>query len=62
MANAIVDPKDPDYCPTCGGECVADCAPVCPDCDSDLEPMPGDERPQAPRVYCVECDREAAGV
>ena len=21
--NAIVDPRDPDYCETCGGECVA---------------------------------------
>jgi hypothetical protein len=27
MANAIVDPNDPDYCETCGGECVAGCEP-----------------------------------
>ena len=26
MSNAILDPNDPDYCATCGGECVADCA------------------------------------
>jgi len=25
MANSIIDPKDPDYCETCGGECVAGC-------------------------------------
>jgi hypothetical protein len=22
MSNSIVDPTDPDYCETCGGECV----------------------------------------
>jgi len=25
MANSIIDPKDPDYCERCGGECVAGC-------------------------------------
>lgn len=23
--NSIMDPTDPNYCPTCGGECTADC-------------------------------------
>ena len=27
MANSIIDPRDPDYCPTCSGECIADCQP-----------------------------------
>ena len=29
--NSIVDPKDPDYCETCGGECVAGCKAAPPD-------------------------------
>jgi transcription elongation factor Elf1 len=38
VANSIIDPKDPDYCVHCGGECVADCAALeaqvvdCPTC------------------------------
>jgi hypothetical protein len=25
MSNAITNPRDPGYCETCGGECVANC-------------------------------------
>lgn len=28
--NSIIDPRDPDYCEICGGECIAGCEPLEP--------------------------------